>query len=519
MTLKKETNLWSYLAQPKYIFWQIRGIIFLSFVFWMLFVPEYDHRIWALVAFFLIYSLAAFISTQRFTISEEKLYFFTSLLDVILVTLAGFLTDREESGFFFLYFLIVPFGSYAAGLLAGLSLALLSTIFYLALNAQHFASLSVGYVLVKILALWTLAIGVGFAVKEMKNSRSKLLRMFDILNQRTSELEKSQAQIETIYETSRTLVEKLNLDQVVEEILKIVQKILGYRFFSLFILTEQNLLSCWGEIKNGEKIKYSEPKAERPRINLREVVSTGKPIRIFDATKEVSYKSNSEGIKSFLSVPMISRGKVIGVMEAGSTRVGAFLDQDERIFFILAGSAALAIENALLHQRTEELTIIDELTGLYNYRYFTRKLKTEMRRAERYKQTLSLMMIDIDWFKRCNDTYGHLFGNIVLQELARGIKESVREVDEVCRYGGEEFSVILPQTKKADAQMIGERIRHRIESTDFESTVEKHKAKITVSLGIASFPENGKTLKELIEKVDQALYLAKGKGKNLVCTV
>lgn len=351
----------------------------------------------------------------------------------------------------------------------------------------------------------------------MKYSRSKLLRTFDILNQRTSELEKSQAQIETIYETSRTLGEKLNLSEVVEEILNIVQKILGYRFFSIFVLTEQGMLSLLGEIKKGERYKHGEPKAERLRGVFSEVVNTGKTVRVFDVTQEPDIKPNFSEIRSIMAVPMISRGKVIGVMDASSTRTGAFLDQDEKIFSILASSAALAIENALLHQKTEELTIVDELTGLYNYRYFNRKLRAEVRRAERYMQTLSLIMIDIDWFKRCNDTYGHLFGNRVLQELGVRIKESVRDVDVVCRYGGEEFAVILPQTKKADAQMIGERIRHKVESADFGNVQEK--VKMTVSLGVASFPENGRTSKELIERVDQALYLAKGKGKNLVCTI
>jgi diguanylate cyclase (GGDEF)-like protein len=252
---------------------------------------------------------------------------------------------------------------------------------------------------------------------------------------------------------------------------------------------------------------------------LREVAGNGKPVRIFDAAKDADFEATAEGIKSFMAVPMISRGKAIGVMHASSTRMGAFLDQDEKIFSILAGSAALAVENALLHQKTQELTIVDELTSLYNFRYFSRKLGTEVTRAKRYRQPLSVIMIDIDWFKRCNDTYGHLFGNRVLRDLAQRIKDSIREVDVPCRYGGEEFAVILPQTKKADAQMIGERIRRRVESGEIVSADKSSTVKITVSLGVATYPENGKTPKELIGKVDQALYLAKGRGKNLVCTV
>src|SRR4030067_868322 len=115
---------------------------------------------------------------------------------------------------------------------------------------------------------------------------------------------------------------------------------------------------------------------------------------------------------------------------------------------ILADHAALAIENFQLHSKTEELTVIDELTGASNYRYFRQKLDEEFKRAKRYGQALSLIMMDIDWFKRCNDTYGHRFGNQVLKELVRISNQHVRDVDFLCRYGGEEFVVILPQTNK-----------------------------------------------------------------------
>jgi diguanylate cyclase (GGDEF)-like protein len=516
MPERKESNFWSILAQPQSIFWIIRGSFFLSIIFWVLFAPEYDHRIWALVAFFLTYSFGILIFAKNYRIPEENLYFFTTFLDLIFITLAGLLSDRRESEFFYLFFLAVPFGSYAAGLFAGLLLAMFSSILYLSVNVKDLSALPTSHVLFQILTVWILAITVGLVVNELKNSRAKLLRMFDVLNQRTSELERSQAQIASIYETSRCLVEKLNLNEVVEEILKIVQRMLEYRSFSLFILNPSGLISLLGEIKEGEKIIHTKPKEELRKGFLSVAMSRGKPVRIIDLSQEKQHESENNEMKSLMAVPMISRGKVIGVMETRSLRVGAFLEQDEKIFSILAGSAALAIENALLHEKTEDLTIVDELTGLYNYRYFTRKLKTELRRAERYEQPLSLLMIDIDWFKRYNDTYGHLFGNLVLQDLAGRIKESVREVDEVCRYGGEEFVVILPQTKKEDAQMIGERIRQRVGGKEFIDDQENARVRITVSIGVATYPENGKTPKELTEKMDQALYLAKGEGKNLV---
>jgi diguanylate cyclase (GGDEF)-like protein len=519
MASKNAKRIWSLLSHPRWVFWLIRGVIFLSFALWMLLSPETDRRMWLPLAFFLIYSLAALGFGFRMKSMGGRFYFITGIMDLISITLAEWISGGRGGGFFYLCFLVAPFGSYAVGLVPGSLLALFSSVFYLSVTIGSSVGPPGGLLSVQILALWALTVTVGIVVKEMGSSRSKLLRTFDILNQRTSELEKSQAQIETIYETSRTLVERLHLDEVVEEILNIVQSVMGYRFFSIFLLTEQRMLSLLGQIQDGKKVAETEAKPIRVGGVLETVVDKAAAVRVFDLAEVPDPGVTVQQMRSFMAVPLISRGKVIGLMSAGSDKIGAFLEQDERIFSILAGSAGLAIENARLHQKTQELTVVDDLTGLYNYRYFIRKLGTELMRASRYRQSLSLIMIDIDWFKRCNDTYGHLFGNLVLRDIARRTRESVREVDVVCRYGGEEFAAILPQTKKEDARMIGERIRQKVESAEFVSETKESRVRITVSLGVASFPENGETSKELIESVDQALYLAKGQGKNLVCTI
>ena len=127
-------------------------------------------------------------------------------------------------------------------------------------------------------------------------------------------------------------------------------------------------------------------------------------------------------------------------------------------------------------------------------------------------------MVDIDWFKKLNDTYGHEIGNLVLKELSRIIKRCIRDVDIFARYGGEEFVVILPQTAAAEASLIGERIREQVERTIID-TGTPGKVKITVSVGVSSFPENGRSQEELVSIADQALYRAKGSGKNSVCTL
>ncbi|MCX5895381.1 MAG: diguanylate cyclase [Proteobacteria bacterium] len=165
----------------------------------------------------------------------------------------------------------------------------------------------------------------------------------------------------------------------------------------------------------------------------------------------------------------------------------------------------------------ENLSNIDELTALNNYRYFQHILQVEVDREKRYKRPLSLMMIDIDDFKVCNDTYGHLAGDMVLREIAGLIKKTTRGCDFAVRYGGEEFAVILPETPKQEALVVAQRIRTSIEEYAFEIGNGKGSLRLTVTLGLSSIPEDAQDGRELIEKADQELYRGKVQGKNCIC--
>jgi two-component system cell cycle response regulator len=173
----------------------------------------------------------------------------------------------------------------------------------------------------------------------------------------------------------------------------------------------------------------------------------------------------------------------------------------------------------LLHMKMQELTIIDELTGLYNYRYFRLKLTDEIRRADRYHQPLSILMIDVDHFKKINDSQGHQTGNIILQEIVSIIKRSVRDVDIVARYGGEEFMVVLPQTSLRNALVIAERMRKGMEESFFTNAQGQRDIKTTISIGVAIYPDGVTSAEQLLDKVDRAMYKAKRDGRNKVCSI
>ncbi|HDH06160.1 MAG TPA: diguanylate cyclase [Nitrospirae bacterium] len=169
-----------------------------------------------------------------------------------------------------------------------------------------------------------------------------------------------------------------------------------------------------------------------------------------------------------------------------------------------------------IFQKTQQETYIDELTQLYNYRYFMKVLDYEIARASRYHAPLSLVIFDVDDFKHYNDTNGHFTGNKSLKKLAQIIKKSVRNVDVVTRYGGEEFAMLLPETNKEGGLVISERIREKVEKSTFIKGEKQPLRRLTISGGLATLNVDAKTGSELIKKADQALYRAKARGKNQI---
>jgi diguanylate cyclase (GGDEF)-like protein len=180
------------------------------------------------------------------------------------------------------------------------------------------------------------------------------------------------------------------------------------------------------------------------------------------------------------------------------------------------GQDAMAIEYALLYERTRQVAITDKLTGLYNFGYFHERLKEERMRAERYHRLLSVIMFDLDHFKKYNDHNGHPAGNEVLKRIAAILKEEAREVDIVARYGGEEMVLVLPETSRKRAAELAERIRKRIHEATFEHMEKQPLGRITVSAGVATFPVDAENEDELIKKADACLYEAKSRGRNKV---
>ncbi len=202
---------------------------------------------------------------------------------------------------------------------------------------------------------------------------------------------------------------------------------------------------------------------------------------------------------------------VISIARAGRP----FSERQRELFAYLTNQAAISIENVDLHEAIQRQAVTDELTGLFNHRRFQEVMAAEVERTRRFGQELGLIMLDLDDFKRVNDTYGHLQGDMVLREVARVLRESSREIDEPARYGGEEMAVALPQTGLQGAYDFAERVRHRIESLQLPLLEGEGTLRVTASFGAASLPHSAKVDKDaLVAAADAALYRAKRSGKN-----
>lgn len=358
----------------------------------------------------------------------------------------------------------------------------------------------------------TLLIGTIFLSGRFFQMIQNLQSAYQSLKERSLELERSNLLLDmqvrdlsNLNEASRRFASTLDMEFLAREILHTFQMHVGAsRGLISFVEQENDSL---------QTITYTGMSEEESRLLMFEPRVAKSIGRLLEERAIISDRGG-EWFTRFIPLQLGSKLWGAVLLKEDSPQ----LVQEERINFwsTLSGLASTALENARLYN----LATVDNLTRLYVRRYFQFQIEQEFKRARRYRHRLALLMTDIDHFKTFNDTYGHQQGDVVLREVAAAAKRSLREIDIACRYGGEEFSIVLPETDLTGAIIAAERIRRNVEELLVARiSSEGEPLKVTLSVGIASFPDHSPTTsEEMIKIADGALYRAKAKGRNRVET-
>ena len=319
-----------------------------------------------------------------------------------------------------------------------------------------------------------------------------------------------------INEVAKKLNSTLELSQIIRITIAEMPKMLNAAKCSIFLYdseTEELCLAAHNHFDLDNNTDVRIPISSNKLISR--VVRSGKSALIRDIEKEYGVKNRSKYKSKSSMITLLKSGThLIGTININDKNDSSeFDDWDFGIALNINEHLATAISNAQLFSQARRLSITDGLTGLFTHRYFQETMDREIQRAVRYKQFLSLMMMDIDFFKKVNDTYGHQAGDRVLKVLAKLLTIQCRRTDYACRYGGEEFTVILTDTAIENAIVTSERFRKKLEETTIE--FGDFKIQATVSIGVSEL-KSGMKKQDMIEGADRALYRAKREGRNRV---
>jgi len=243
-------------------------------------------------------------------------------------------------------------------------------------------------------------------------------------------------------------------------------------------------------------------------------VRNGEPIYLSDLRNNkmpvLPFKAGQVG--SVFMLPLLYEKELLGLLVFLSERPGALNSYQIELLGVLGNQASASLVNARLHSEIERLAVTDGLTGLFNHRHFQEKLSLELNRLQRLPHPLSLLLVDIDFFKKINDAYGHPAGDVILKGVAAIVKTTVRNTDIPARYGGEEFAAVLAGTDREGAMTMAERLRKSVEGKGF--LIDGKEVRVTVSIGAATAPYDAEEREQLISRADEALYHAKENGRN-----
>jgi diguanylate cyclase (GGDEF)-like protein len=330
-------------------------------------------------------------------------------------------------------------------------------------------------------------------------------RLYSLERQRARQLEA----INTIAQQSTAVME---LEDLLVRVCSVIQKAFQVSHVSLLLRDEGDLVmrAHQGRLTPCTPPGGRFPASQEPWSRVisgrgtfieKDLAAAPEPLRLFRESA------------SRMSIPLISFGQTLGVLTLHSSDQNAFRESELQSLESVADICANSIQNAHYVERVKQLAYLDGLTGIFNRRFFELRIMEEIERARRYGTGMAVIMADIDQFKRLNDEFGHLLGDEVLRQVSSLFHQQLRKIDVVCRYGGEEFAILLTQITAQQAIAIAEKLRRMVESFQFPGVPRT----ITISAGVAAFPTHGKTRDDMIRAADSGLYAAKQAGRNRIC--
>ncbi|MBI5353849.1 MAG: diguanylate cyclase [Chloroflexi bacterium] len=321
---------------------------------------------------------------------------------------------------------------------------------------------------------------------------------------------------ETLRQAGTIVAATLEQDEAIERILVQLERVVPYDTASVQLLGEGYLEIVggrgWSDSAAVVGMRFPIP-GDNPNTV---VIQERRALILADAPSvHAAFREGVHShIHSFLGVPLIVGNQVIGMLAVDNAKPDFYTSDHARLVAAFADQVALAIQNARLFSEVQKLASTDSLTGLHNRHHFMELSKREFGRARRYQRPLAVIMIDIDHFKQVNDTYGHAAGDQVLKIVAERCRKTVRDIDILGRYGGEEFAALLLETSLEGAQIVAERLRHCVSEPAIN--LDGHSLTVTMSVGVTTLDERCTSLDILLVRADKALYLAKQAGRNRV---
>jgi two-component system, cell cycle response regulator len=428
-------------------------------------------------------------------------YLFLFMISLVFVISPFVMSLKQEAALFFLNVPLLVFYRFA-GILNWIDV----TVFVFLFAAVSGASYLVRYLFGSFEAFQNADIQSG------QRKYNSLVSELEAIDKRGKKIETELTRISRLYEITKKLAPALKFDDLLDALFEFLEE--NFRFDTAHLLICSGGEFIRGISKGTGGSDYNE---DQERIldykKVTEFCKNHDLNSVFLTREEASDMLDDMRVRgeSLMVFPLFVGDELCAILAiegAQRTMYGRFR--------ILVSQIALEFRKVQLYERVQELSIIDGLTEVYLRRHLVERLEEEVDRAGRLGLTFSIGMVDVDHFKKCNDTYGHLVGDAVLKKIASRLKKSVREVDLIARYGGEEFCVVLPETNKELAMAVAQRLRRSVESSSIKAFDEE--MRMTVSVGISTYPEDGTKIETLMEKADTALYKAKRKGRNKVCT-